>query len=56
MVNSELVERIERIEFEVELLKKSLKNKPIRMKGRLKGIRIDEEDFKEAEESVFKSS
>ncbi len=55
MVNTELIERIERIEFQVELIKKGLKNKPVRMKGRLKDIKIDEEDFKEAEGSVFKA-
>ncbi|MEF8874935.1 MAG: hypothetical protein ACOC87_04155 [Candidatus Natronoplasma sp.] len=56
MAKSNLIERIEKIEHEVELLKKDLTKNPVKMKGRLEGIKIEEEDFEEAKKSLFKSN
>jgi len=56
MVKSNLIERIEKIEHEVELLKKDLTKKPVKMKGRLEGIKLEDEDFEEAKKSLFKSN
>ncbi|MFW6176250.1 MAG: hypothetical protein ACOC40_00975 [Thermoplasmatota archaeon] len=56
MVKSDLIERIEKIEHEVELLKKDLTKKPVHLKGRLEGIKIDDEDFEDAEKSLFKKT
>ncbi|MBS3782513.1 MAG: hypothetical protein KGY68_07925 [Candidatus Thermoplasmatota archaeon] len=56
MVRSDLIERIEKIEQEVELLKKDLKKKPVKMKGRLEGLKVEETDLEEAKESLFKTT
>ena len=56
MAKSDLIERIEKIEQEVELLKKDLTKKQVKMKGRLEGIKLEEEDFEEAKKSLFKSN
>lgn len=54
MAKSNLIERIEKIEHEVELLKKNLTRKPVNLKGRLEGIKIEDEDIEEAKNSLFK--
>ncbi len=56
MARSELIERLEKIEQEVELLKKDLKKEPVQLKGRLEGLKVDEKDLEEAKESLFKTT
>ncbi len=56
MVKSDLIERIEKIEHEVELLKEDLKKKPVQMKGRLEGLDLEEKDLEEAKKSLFKTT
>jgi len=53
MADSELIERIERIEEEVEIMKKSLRKNVVKMGGRLAGARFNEKDFEEAKRSLF---
>ncbi len=48
MARSDLIERIEEIEHEVELLKNQVTKEPVKMKGRLKGLELDEEDLEDA--------
>lgn len=52
--------KIEALEQELQSLKNIFlgqsKNKVVSLKGLLKGIQISEEDFKEAEKSLFSSS
>lgn len=51
-----MIERLEKIEQEVELLKKDLKKKPVQMKGRLEGLKVKEKDLEEAKEALFKTT
>lgn len=53
MVDSEIIERIERIEDEVEIMKKSLKKNVIKMGGRLAGVQFNQKDFDKAKKSLF---
>lgn len=47
--------KIEEIEEEVRELKREVASKKnIKLKGSWKGIKVDEQDFKEAEGSLFK--
>lgn len=56
MVKSKMVDRIEDIEERVEFMKRSLKDKVVKMGGRLEGAEFEEEDFGEAEKSLFKKT
>lgn len=48
--------RIEEIETELNLLKKSLSQKKnVKLKGLWKGVRIEEKDFEAAKKSLFES-
>lgn len=53
MSGARVLDRIESIEEEVRELKASVREKSVEMKGRLSGAEFDEEDFEEAEESLF---
>lgn len=47
--------KIEEIEEEVRELKKEVASKKnVKLKGFWKGLKVDEQDFREAEESLFK--
>lgn len=53
MSEVDVVDRIESIEEEVEELKASVRGRNVEMKGRLSGAKFNEEDFEEAEKSLF---
>lgn len=53
MIDSELVERIEKIEEEVKIMKKSLNKEIVKMGGRLSGAKFDKKDFEKAKSSLF---
>lgn len=54
VVESNMMDRIEGIEEELEFVKKSLKGKNVKMGGRLEGAEFKEEDFEEAKKALFK--
>jgi len=54
MARSDLIERIEKIEQEIELLKKDLKKEPVQMKGRLEGLKVEEKDLEDLKGSQKK--
>ena len=53
MSEVDVFDRIESIEEEVEELKVSVRGINVKMKGKLSGAEFDEEDFEEAEKSLF---
>ena len=48
------LKRIEEIEAELQMLKREVKSlKVVRLKGLWEGLKVSEEDFEEAENSLF---
>lgn len=54
MIEAEVIDKIEKIEKEVNEIKSSIQSETIKMGGRLKGAKFEEKDFIEAEKSLFK--
>ena len=55
MLDSGLIDRLEGIEEELEMIKRALKDRKVKLGGRLKGARFEAEDFEEARGSLFNS-
>lgn len=55
MAEVDVMERIECIEREVEELKNSVRDRNIRMKGRLSGANFEEDDIEDAKSSLFEA-
>lgn len=53
MLDSGLIARLEGIEEELEMIKRALRDRNVKLGGRLKGLRFEEEDFEEAKASLF---
>lgn len=47
--------RLQDIQREIKYLKQSFQQSTVKMKGRLKGLRVDEKEFQRAEKSLFES-
>jgi hypothetical protein len=56
MLDSGLIDRLEGIEEELEMIKRALKDRRVKLGGRFKETRFEEEDFEDAKASVFNIS
>lgn len=56
MVEVDLIDKLEDAEEDMELVRKSLRNKTVKMGGRLKGAEFGEEEIREAKRALFEGA